>query len=130
MATLHGRGGMVYLQGSGATATKLGQARTWSIDIDKDLAENNALGDSWVTQLAGLLKWKGKCDGNFDTAETSPFDAAAQTGTKKLYIYPDSTSTTTYYYGTVHPKLSVTGGFNEVTRFSLTFDGDGQLAKN
>lgn len=130
MATLHGRGGMVYLQGSGAAATKLAEARSWSLNIDKELSEDNALGDSWVTQLAGFLSWSGSCELNFDTVETSPFDAATATAVKKLYLYPDSTATTRYYYGNVWPTLSVDDTMTEVMRGSLEFTGDGQIAAN
>lgn len=130
MATLHGKGGMVYLQGSGANATKVGEARSWSINIDKPLAEDTALGDTWRTQLVGILGWSGSVAGNLDTVETSPFDAATATATKKLYLYPAAGTTTAYYYGTVWPTLSVDDPIGDIIRFTLNFTGDGQLAAN
>lgn len=130
MATIHGRGGMVYAQGSGANATKLGEARSWAFNIDRELNEDNALGDSWRTQLLGIMSWSGSIEGNLDTAETSPFDAATATSTKKLYLYPDATVTARYYYGTVWPRLSVDSPLADVARFTLDFEGDGQLAAN
>lgn len=130
MATLHGRGGMVYLQGSGSNALKLGEARSWTLKIDRTFSEDNALGDSWKTQLLGLMSWSGSIEGNLDSAETSPFDASMATSTKKIYLYPDSTSTSRYYYGTVWPKLSVDVKMTDTVRFTLDYDGDGTLAAN
>lgn len=121
---------MVYLQGSGANATKLAEARSWSINVDRELSEDNALGDTWVTQLMGFLSWSGACELNFDTAETSPFDAATATAVKKLYLYPDAATTARYYYGNVWPTLSVDDSLTDAMRGSLDFTGDGQLAAN
>lgn len=130
MATIHGRGGMLYMQGSGSNATKLGEARSWSLKIDRDFSEDNALGDTWKTQLLGLMSWSGAVEGNFDGAETSPFDAVMATSTRKIYLYPDSTTPTRYYYGAVWPKLSVDVKMSDTIRFSLDFTGDGALAQN
>lgn len=120
---------MVYLQGSGAAATKLGEARTWSIDIDRAVDEDNALEDTWVTQTGGFLSWSITVEGNLDTAETSPFDAATATAVKNLYLYPQASVAARYYYGTIWPRLSVNAGVGGTARFTLTGTGDGQLAQ-
>ena len=130
MATIHGRGGMLYMQGSGAAALKLGEARSWSLKIDRDFSEDNALGDTWKTQLLGLMSWSGAVEGNFDAAEASPFDAVMATSVRKIYLYPDSTAPTRYYYGSVWPKLSGDVKMSDTVRFSLDFTGDGTLAQN
>ena len=108
----------------------MGEAISWAISIDRDLSEDGALEDTWVTQLSGLLKWSGSITGNFDTAETSPFDAAIATATKKFYLYPVAGTTANYYYGNGWPKLSVDAGMGGTATFTLDFDGDGQLARN
>ncbi len=128
MTTIHGKGGMVYLQGSGGVATKLGEARTWRIDIDRELDEDEAMGDTWRTQTMGLLSWSGSIEGNTDTAETSPFDAATATAVKALYLYPLATSTARFYSGTVWPKLSIEVGVGGTSRYTLDFEGDGTLS--
>lgn len=130
MAALHGRGGMVYLQGSGANAIKLGLARGWSIDTTREKASSNALGDTWISNLNGLLGFKGKIELLLDNADTTAFDAATATATKKFYFYPDNTNTATYYYGTIWPELSVNDTLKDVENGTLSFEGDGQLAKN
>ena len=130
--TIHGRGGMVYMQGSAATAIAIVQAKSFKINVDRNLDSSNKFGDQWVTQLTGLLKWTGSIDGNLDTGDTTPFDAAVltPTATVKAYFYPDRTSTTHYYYGTIWPKLDITVDLTAVESFTQDFDGDGQLAFN
>lgn len=130
MATFHGNSGMLYLQGSGSNATKLGEVKKWSITIDRDLSPDDAMGDTWATQLSGLLKWSMSADYNADTAETSPFDAATATATKKVYLYPVASTVTSYYYGTIWPKMSIDVDKSGTASGTLTGDGDGQLAKN
>lgn len=130
MATLHGRGGMLYLQGSGANATKLGEVREWSINIDRATDDDSAMGDTWGTKLTGILTWSGRATGNLDSAETSPFDAATNTSSRRIYLYPDDSATARYYYGTVWPRLSVDASLAGTERFTLDFEGTGQLAAN
>lgn len=129
MGTLHGKGGLLYLAGSGV-AVKIGECKKWSFNIDKELAPDDAMGDTWKTQLMGLLSWSGSIEGNFDSAQITPFEAATATSTKNIYLYPDSTSLTKYYYGMCWPKLSVDVDKGSVESFTCSFEGDGQLAAN
>ena len=126
MATLHGRGGMVYLS-SGGVAIAIANARSWKFTIDRALDENNKFGDTWVTQLLGFNKWTGSIDGNFDTADVVPWGAVTGTAIMNMYFYPDRTTVTNYYYGFVWPKLDVTVTLDAVIRYTMDFDGDGQL---
>jgi hypothetical protein len=130
MATIHGKGGMVYLQGSGNAATMLGEARSWKIAIDSETDEDNALGDTWKTSLKGLMGWNMSVEGNFDTAETSPFDAATASTVKTVYLYPVAASTARYYYGSCWPKLNVEAGLGGTARFTLDADGSGAISLN
>jgi|ERR1035437_3046165 hypothetical protein len=128
MTSLHGRGGMLYLQGSGAVAVNVLNARSWKLTVDRALDENNKFGDTWVTQLLGLNKWTLSCDGNLDNADTGAFDAATGTTVKAAYFYPDSTSASHYYYGNCWPKIDVTVTLDAVERYTMDGDGDGPLA--
>ena len=78
----------------------------------------------------GLLGWTLSAEGNYDTAGTTPFDAAIATGAVRAYVYPDQADTAKYYYGSVWPNLSVTVPLSGKASFSLQAQGDGQLAKN
>jgi hypothetical protein len=135
MATLHGLGGIVYMAStpSGA-ATPLGEARSWTIHIDQDLVEKTeGFGQVWKTYLLASTGWKAQIDGNFDTANTTPFDAANQPaqatyGAVRVYIYPARSSPSRFYSGTAWPKLTVQANHTSTIRFSLDLTGDGALS--
>ena len=128
--TIHGRGGGMYVQGSGANAVKLLQVRSWKITIDKAEDEDNAMGDAWVTQKIGLLKWTGNFGGNFDLTDTTAWDAAISTAAKNIYFYPVLATTTAYYYGQAHAKFDLEVALTGVARYTADFLGEGQLARN
>lgn len=81
-----------------------------------------------MTQQTGLLSWSVSIEGNFDTAETSPFDAATATSAKAVYLYPQASQASSYYYGSIWPKLSVNAGVGGIARFTLSGPGDGPLS--
>ena len=129
MATIHGKNAHVYLQGSGSDAVPIVEAGEFSLDIDFGLEMDAAFGDTWETNVKGLLKYTGAINGNFDTAQTTLFDALTATSARKMYVYPDRASTGRYYYGTVWPKLSTTVPMG-LAKFAVAVTGDGQLALN
>lgn len=130
MATIFGRNAVVYLQGSPAVAEVLSEAAEFHISIDHETADDGAFGDTWTTKLGGRLSWSGSLNGNLDSASNLVFDAATQTTSRKIYVYPDRAVTTQYYYGTAFPKLTVDVTLTGVAKFSGSLDGDGQLAHN
>lgn len=130
MATLHGRNAVVYLQGSGSDAIVLTEAAEWHISLDSELADDGAFGDTWLTQVKGRMSWNGSLNGNLDTAQSLVFDAATASSSRKIYLYPDRSSTGRYYYGTCYPKLTVDVTLTGVAKFSGSIEGDGQIALN
>ena len=129
MATLHGKGSVLYMSDGAAAAVKISEAAEWSIDVDFEDDPDPALGDSWKTTLKGLLNFSGAFSGNFDDAQDTLWDAAIAATSAKFYLYPASATTTRYYYGNIWPKVSVDGSVSGKENFSVTFSGDGQLAK-
>ena len=129
MATLHGKNATVYL-GTGGVAQVLTEAAEWTINVDYNTEPDSAFGDTWETKIRGILRWGGSLAGNLDTAQASVFSASTATGSVVLYLYPDRSTATRYYYGSIWPKLSVSVPLTGVAKFSGSFEGDGQLAQN
>lgn len=130
MTTLHGKNAVVYLQGSGSVAEVITEAAEWQLSIDVETADDGAFGDTWVSMQKGRMSFSGSIAANFDTAANVLFDAVTATSSRKLYLYADRSSTSNYYYGTVFPKLSATVALGGVAKATVSFDGDGQLARN
>lgn len=124
-----GKNAIVYL-GTGGVATTLTEAGEWTLDVDFDEEEDTAFGDTWETQLKGILRASGTLAGNLDTAQANVFAAATATISVTLYLYPDRATTARYYYGNIWPKLSVNVPKGGVAKFSGSFKVDGQLAQN
>ena len=130
MSTLHGKNSVVYLgAGSGVAAVQIAEAAEWSIDMEFDTDPDPALGDTWETKLKGLQRWSGSISGNFDDAQDTLWDAGVATTHTPLYIYPAAGTATRYYYGFCWPNVSNAGGVTGKITSAVSFEGDGELAK-
>jgi hypothetical protein len=127
MATLHGKGSVLYMNGGTGNAVQITEAAEWSIDVDFDEDPDPALGDSWETRLKGLLRFSGAFSGNYDDAQTTLWDAAIASTSSKFYLYPAASVNTKYYYGQIWPKVSLGGGVGGKETFSVSFTSDGAL---
>lgn len=131
MATLHFRNARIYLAStSAAAAVPITEAHSFSFgDIGADLEEDPAFGDSWKTHLAGLMSWSVDFEANWDTAQTTVFDAATQLlGPVRWYGYPDQASASRFYSGLVWVKFSGGGDVASKGNISASLTGDGALA--
>lgn len=131
MTTLFGRNATVYIQGSAATAQPLAEAVEWHITIDKELGDDGAFGDTWKTQLAGRHMWTGAIAANFDTASNLLWDAVTyDTNVRKIYLYPNASTPTVYYYGTCFVKMSADMPLTGVAKTPVTLEGSDALSRN
>lgn len=129
MATLHGKNSVLYMGDGTNAAVKISETAEWSLDVDFDEDPDPALGDAWETRLKGLLRFSGAFSGNFDDAQDELWDAQLASTSAKFYLYPNASQTGRYYYGNIWPKVSIEGGVDGKETFSVSFSGDGQLAK-
>lgn len=131
IATLHFRNARVYLAStSAAAAVPITEAKSFDLTVDgAELEEDNAFGDTWKTQLAGMLSWSVSVDANWDTAQTTVFDAATQIlGPVRFYGYPDQSVAARFYSGLVWVKFNSTGSTTSPGKVSVDLTGDGALA--
>lgn len=132
MGTIHGKNAVLYMSPSDAgDAEQITEAAEFQLDTDRDLDPDPALGDEWETKLKGLKRFSGSFNGNFDDADSSPFDAAVDDDDAvKFYLYPAAAAPTRYYYGSIFPIVSISGGVSGRVTFNVTFDGTGALSVN
>lgn len=131
MGTIHGKNSVLYMAPDDASvAEQITEAAEFTIDTDRDLDPDPALGDEWETKLKGLKRFSGSFNGNFDDADTSPFDAATDDDDPvRFYLYPAAGTATRYYYGSIFPVVSISGGVGGRVTFAVTFEGNGELSK-
>ena len=122
MARYPGRNGVIYMSTSGSgTATTVIALTNWSIDSATDKIEVTAFGDSNKTYVQGLKDLKGTFSGFWDDTETKPFTGADSSDGVKLYLYPSSNKTTSYFYGTAWLDASMNVGVNGAVQISGSF---------
>lgn len=124
---IHGRNGIVYLQGSAAEASLLSQAADWDLNVDHDIVNVGVMGDDWEYKLRGVSKWSGSVTGTLDTTAKIPWDASIANTSRKMYVYLDKNTPGAYYYGLVWPKVQIKGGIGSAVTFTCALDGDGPL---
>lgn len=109
MAAHAGRTGVVYLaiEASTGVATSCIKLNAWTLNLQTDKFEVTSFGDSNKTYVQGLKDIQGTISGFWDDTETKPFAGAASSTGVKLYLYPDSTSSSKYAYGTAWLDASI-----------------------
>ena len=125
MARIAGRRGRVYLGvTTGAAASPLTAVATWSIDQTQDTIDVTAMGDENRQYVADLSDVTGGFSGFYDDAATgTELYAAATDGlSRKFYLYPDLSSATKYYHGTVLiESLDSDGGVGSAVTANATW---------
>ncbi len=92
--------------GAGTASTVLALT-TWSLDRTTDTIDVTSFGDSNKTYVQGLPDVKISFSGFWDDTETKLFSAADSTTPVKFYLYPSSSDTGAYHYGTAWVSASM-----------------------
>ena len=122
MAVYPGRNAVIYMSttGSGSASSVL-HLNKWSLNRATDKIEVTSFGDSNKTYVQGLADLKGSFEGFWDDTETKPFTAASSADGCKIYLYPSSSITTKYLYGTAWLDCSIDCGVSTAVTISGSF---------
>ncbi|MFA5053512.1 MAG: hypothetical protein WC565_05615 [Parcubacteria group bacterium] len=122
MAKYHGKNGLVYVSPSGTgVAVSVGGLSEWSLDMAVDTVEVTAFGDTNKTYVVGLKDLKGSFSGFWDDAVDTLFTATDSGEAVRMYLYPNSTAITKYWYGTAFTDISVSTGVSAAVAVSGNF---------
>jgi hypothetical protein len=122
MARYPGRNGVIYLATSASgTATSVIALTEWTIDSTTDKIDVTAFLDANKTYVQGLKDLRGTFSGFWDDTETKPFAGADSSDGVKIYLYPSSNKTTSYFYGTAWLDMSMSVGVNDAISISGNF---------
>lgn len=129
MTAIHGKDALIYLSPGTGAAIAISEQNAYSIDSDFDLSDSSELGDTWKTNVKGLLGWSAKISGNFDTASSTLWSAHTASTVSNFYIYPQRSVLTQYYYGTAWVKLDniLSGGTTDKAKGAFSLTGEGAL---
>ena len=134
---IHGKNAVVYLGiTTGGAAIVIGEQVDYEITTKPTFVDTttlpNASGIVWNTQVKGPIGWAGKLTGKFDPTNVSLWTAAVLDTVVNLYLYPQASAPTHYYYGTVFVTLptAIAGGVKKEITTAVTLDGNGVLSTN
>lgn len=131
MGRIAGRRGRVYLgiANESAAAEPLPFVANWSMQFTTEKIDVTAMGDSNMTYVAGLPDASGEFAGFFDDSTNQTYTAAVDGLPRKFYLYPNTSDTTKYFFGTVLPDMSVNSTVNGAVEMSASWSASSQIQK-
>lgn len=131
MSAIHGAGAIVYLSPGSGVAIPLLEQTDYAIELDADIQDTTSLGSSWGSGVRGQNRWSGSLEGNYDTTSNNLWLAGTNVTPQRLYLYPDRTVPTCFYYGLCYVTLgsAISGGVSSKASTSATITGNGELYK-
>ena len=131
MGRLHGRRGRVYLgiASDTATAEPLPFIATWSLNFATDKQDVTAMGDDNKVYVAGLPDASGDFAGFYDDATAQTYTAATDGLARKFYLYPNSSVSTKYFFGTILPDFSANAGVSAAAAISASWNAASTITK-
>ena len=120
MARIHGRRGRLYagIASDTAAAEPVTFLDKYSIDFTVDKVDVTCFGESTKVYVAGIADASGSFSGFYDSATAQLFTAATDGLARKTYIYPDTSSSGTYFFGTALFDFSMSTGVGEASTIS------------
>ena len=120
MATVHGKKGLVKIDGS-----TVGKAREWSADIQTERDDDTSFGDDWRSRSSGIKEVTGSIDFSYDSADSAIIDGALGDVTVSLELYPDGAATTKALYGEAFLDCNLSISVTGVGRGTGSFESQG-----
>jgi hypothetical protein len=117
------------LASSAATAEPLNFFAKWSLKAASDRFEVTALGDSNKVYVAGLPDASGDFSGWYDDATVQTYTGAVDGQARKFYLYPNTNTSTQYWFGTVFVDFSVDGDVAGAVAVSATWAAATSISK-
>lgn len=130
---IHGKNALIYLGSATAgAASPIGDQLDYSIDSDFPIVTTTPLNETWDSGVKGIMNWKMTVNGNFDPSSTALWDAHVDTGPQRMYLYPQASDLTKYYYGIGWVKLGkvVAGSTTAKASNGFSVNGNGDLSIN
>jgi len=124
------QGSVIYATSGGTAGTLIGGMKTWSLNVEGEVLDTSAFGQSWRSKDLGIKQWTGNFEGNKDgkNAQQNAIWSQLLAGSKAEVTF--FMGTVDRFYGTVVITAEeVTQTFDSFAETSYSFEGDGTLVK-
>ena len=130
MGRLAGRNGRVYMGlTSSGTAEPVAFQASWSINFTTNKIDVTAMGDNNKVYVAGLPDAQGQFAGFYDDATVQTYTAATDGVARRFYLYPTTASTSTYFFGTILPDMTIDATVDGAISVSSSWAAASVIAK-
>ena len=108
MGRIAGRNAAIYVGATtSAAASPLTYQNSWSMSFESEKIDVTAFGDSNKSYVAGIADSMGEFSGFYDDATAQTLTAAIDGLSRRFYLYPNSNTTSQYFFGTIFVDFSV-----------------------
>lgn len=126
-----GKGGRLYGSDTGTgTAVPVASLSRWSLDMSQPDIDTTCFEDGGETGVKGFPAVRGQFAGFLDVAEDWVYTAAESADGTKLYLYPNRSIATKYWYGPAWVDYQVDVAVNNAMPVTGTFKGNGAWSRN
>jgi hypothetical protein len=123
------QGSVIYSSANGTAGTLVGGMKSWTLNVEGEVLDTSAFGQSWRSKDIGIKQWTGTFEGNRDGTN-------AIQGSLWTQMLAGTKAEITFFAGTVHKfygtavitSNEVTQTFDGFSETSFSFEGDGTLA--
>lgn len=130
MSRISGRRGRIYLEiASGGTAEPLPFVASWSVSFATEKIDVTAMGDTTKVYVSGIPDAQGEWSGFYDDATNQSYTAAVDGLARKFYLYPNTSETTKYFWGTILPDLTVNSTVNGAAEMTASWAAATTIAR-
>lgn len=130
MGRYHGRGGVLYLEiASGGSASPFPFLRNWSINQASNPVDVTAMGDPNQVFVAGLPGASGDFSFWLDDSTNQTYSGALDGIARKMYLYPQASSPTKYFWGTVIVDFSASASVDGAAEASATWSAASTISR-
>ena len=127
---IHGRNGLAYLSvHAGDAASPLAYLNSWTATFTRDVDDVTGFADTQVIYAAGEPAASGAFTGFLDDATSQTYIAAVDGLPRDMFLYPDATSMSRYFSGSVLADLAVTGNAAAAVAISVTWVSAGLVTR-
>ena len=134
MAFYRGQQGSVKFDDAGTTPAAISSTRSWSLTVEKESLDTTALGDTYRTNVGGLISGSGTCEVLYTASssdETNVFieraNAATDEGGAAFELFLDTSGTKKITFDGVVTSAEYSATVGEIEVITVSFVTNGAI---
>lgn len=130
MSRIAGRNAAIYVGATtSAAASPLTYQNSWSMSFESEKIDVTAFGDSNKSYVAGIADSMGEFSGFYDDASAQTLTAAIDGLSRKFYLYPNSNTSSQYFFGTIFVDFSINAEVAGAVEVSAKWNAASTISK-